>query len=134
MKAPGSKKIIEWLGHTLTKEHGDNAINKAITLHVAMLRAETHEDIDKAMDKANEILAGYGVEVIRGQYVNRYYGDINALFVNMGDTYAPTVIYDTEKEMFLVMSWGDLVEKYPKGLTIRRRKYGNSKGREQYHL
>jgi hypothetical protein len=34
-----------------------------------------------------------------------------ALYVNMGDTYVPTLIYDVKKQKFIVASWGDWYEK-----------------------
>ena len=35
-----------------------------------------------------------------------------ASYVNMGDTYVATILYDIEKGEFFVTSWGDWVEEY----------------------
>ena len=48
------------------------------------------------------------------EQVDRYYFDIHLLYVNMGDTYVPTIIYDTLKELWYCCSWGDIVENDPK--------------------
>lgn len=58
-------------------------------------------------------LGGHGVEAIRGRNFDRgYWADIVALYVNMGDTYALTFVYDVELEKLFVTSWGDWVEAY----------------------
>lgn len=70
-----------------------------------------YKHIDNVLDQCNFLLKGYGVEAIHGQkHVDRYYFDIHLLYVNMGDTYAPTIIYDTLKEQWYCCSWGDIVE------------------------
>jgi len=60
----------------------------------------------------SNIIGGYGVESIRGNYVSQYWHDTQLLYVNMGDTYTPTILYDTETERWLYLSWGDWVEKH----------------------
>ena len=69
--------------------------------------------INAAMELANEILQGSGVECIWG------YADPNSIreapdieYVNMGDPYAPTVIYDRVTGRFLWGEcWGNIVER-----------------------
>lgn len=70
------------------------------------------KNVDEALHRCNELLNGYGVEAVRGRdWISHYYQDINLLYVNKGDTYAPTIIYDTKKEIYYVgTSWGDIVE------------------------
>lgn len=89
---------------TLYKEDPVKACKKAI---------ERTRDVDwkERIDKINTILHGYGVEAIRGEWQNGYWCDIVASYVNMGDTYAITVINARDKG-FLVMSVGDFVETY----------------------
>jgi len=73
--------------------------------------ANTRNKVDEALDYANEILGGYGVEPIRGIWHNSFYGDIVALYANMGDTYDNTILYNTVDGEWFVGSWGDFVEK-----------------------
>lgn len=69
--------------------------------------------VDERLDEANEILDGYGVEVLRGKAWNdRYYGNIIALYVNMGETYEKTIVYDVSKGEFMLTSWGDFMEEW----------------------
>ena len=69
-------------------------------------------DASNAMEQANDMLEGYGVESISiGDWSDRYWGGTVALYVNMGDTYVPTLIYDVKKQKFIVASWGDWYEK-----------------------
>jgi len=36
------------------------------------------------------------------------------MYVNMGDTYDTTLIYDYKTNRFVVSSWGDIVERQPR--------------------
>lgn len=62
------------------------------------------------LEALNVILQGHGIEAIRGRYVDRYWDDIQFEYVNMGDTYIPTIGYDTERKRFVLTTWGDFVE------------------------
>jgi hypothetical protein len=68
-------------------------------------------DIELVMEIIDSLLDGYGVESIIGRWHNRYYHDTQALYVNFGDTYDMTVLYDCEEDKFILTSWGDWVEK-----------------------
>ena len=59
----------------------------------------------------NVVLEGYGTEAIRatGQW-DSYYGDIVAGYVNLGDTYITTLLFDYDRNAAYVCSWGDWVE------------------------
>jgi hypothetical protein len=84
----------------------------ALLLAKMMDRATTHRGVDDALDAANAVLGGHGVEALPCEYcfVDRYYQNIIALYVNMGDTYDTTIYYDTNLEIFRVGSWGDFFE------------------------
>ena len=59
----------------------------------------------------NQALQGYGIESVRtSKWKNGYWGDILCTYVNMGDSYIPTVIHH-RKHGFMVSSIGDVVEK-----------------------
>lgn len=75
--------------------------------------ADTQEKVERALDIINYLLDGYGVEAVRGEYVDQYYLDVNILYINMGDTYVPTILYDTLECEFHARSWGDYVDQYP---------------------
>lgn len=67
-------------------------------------------DDELKMSAFNEILEGYGTEAINGEWQNGRWGNVVAEYVNMGDTYIPTIINHRD-EGFMVSSWGDLMEK-----------------------
>ena len=93
-------KIPEWKAkvvNVLTKEH-----------------ASSHSDVDDILGIIETLLEGYGVEPLKGDHVDNYYMDINILYVNLGDTYTPTVLYDTLLNRFFICSWGDYIESKPK--------------------
>lgn len=70
-------------------------------------------NVDERMNKINSLMDGHGVEAItwEGEHVSKYWMNIIALYVNMGDTYDMTVLYETETEEFTISSWGDFVER-----------------------
>ena len=109
MSVPSIKTIKEFL---------DVEQNEAFTIREAMKIADAEygraraDAVDTALDVIDDILDAHGVEAIRGNYhVSNYYYDAVALYVNMGDSYNGTVLYDTEKEKFYVTTYGDWVER-----------------------
>lgn len=59
----------------------------------------------------NEILGTHGVESIRtSEFIDRYWFDCRAAYLNTGDTYNTTILFDTKKDRFYLTSWGDFVE------------------------
>lgn len=89
-------------------------ILKAGKLKDLMDRSEFH----KFMDFANEVLRGCGVETIRDK--NEW---VVALYVNMGDTYDTTFLYDIEKGRIYITSWGDWYEEWSQGEQSRQEKF-----------
>ncbi len=67
----------------------------------------------------NAELSGYGVESIEGRHVDRYHGTVQAIYVNTGDTYNPTILHDNETGRYILTSYGDWVERHE-----RRRQIG----------
>jgi hypothetical protein len=114
MNTPSIETIMERLAEPLRKPALINPKRAARLIKAYMMGANTASQVGQVMDAINEILGGYGVEAIRDNKWDSYYCDIGVLYVNMGDTYVPTVIYDTRKGAWMVCSWGDLVEAQPK--------------------
>jgi hypothetical protein len=63
-----------------------------------------------SLEKASSMIGGFGVEAISGKDVNRYWMDTVALYINTGDTYNPTILFDTVARKFGITSVGDFVE------------------------
>lgn len=61
-----------------------------------------------ALHVINELVGGYGVEGLgpgrSGDYAPPYE------YINMGDTYATTLIYDRDKDELFIGTWGGVVE------------------------
>jgi hypothetical protein len=83
-------------------------------LHAALQNPRTTKELDDALEAANKILEGHGVEAIRGDWHDNYYCDIVGLYVNMGDPYIPTVYVDCVERSINVGDWGYFVETYSK--------------------
>ena len=107
---PSIKTIESRLHNTLAKEYSDT-LKVAKEIRKQLESATSHNRIDKALEEINKLLHGYGVEPVRDNEFSGYYCDIGLLYVNMGDTYDMTVIYDTRNDSFKVCSWGDIVER-----------------------
>lgn len=109
MSQPSAKRIEERL---------KVSAQEARELAQAMKRAAGDPyEADALLDRLNARLGGFGVEAIQGggrlpAGPGGYYMDIVLLYVNRGDTYDDTVLYDTDAERFLVGSWGDWVEEH----------------------
>ena len=59
----------------------------------------------------NDVIKGYGIESVRtSKWKNGHWCDILCTYVNMGDSYIPTVIHH-RKHGFMVSSIGDIIEK-----------------------
>lgn len=104
MPAPNAKNLKEWFP-TLSAEGAKEWARriKAATGH--------RYEVDKVLDDLSDHMGAYGIEAIRGDYyVDGYYQDLVALYVNTGDTYNATILYETEKERFLLTTMGDWVE------------------------
>ena len=57
----------------------------------------TPRDNELIMTAINEITDGYGVESIEGdEYIDNYHRYCRASYINMGDTYATTLVLDHE--------------------------------------
>ena len=77
--------------------------------------------VERQMCALNEILNTHGIEAIYqdSDWVRRiswrndpdpYWFDTVLLYCNNGDTYKPTICYDTMQHRFLLISWGDWYE------------------------
>ena len=59
----------------------------------------------------NELLGTFGVEPIRtSEHIDGFWFDCRACYLNTGDTYHTTILFDTKKDRFYLTSWGDFVE------------------------
>ena len=70
-----------------------------------------------ALEAANKLIDGFGVEVIegRGDGPRGYWMGSVLAYVNVGETYDTTLCYDTREGKFFVGSWGGWYEEYEQG-------------------
>lgn len=112
MTAPTINTIQDRLGRILEHEHGDDQVHsKAQEIRLLIKTCSGHAGIEATLAKINTILRGYGVESIRDKGHDRYFQDIGILYINMGETYCSTIMYDTRKNKWIVSSFGELVER-----------------------
>lgn len=73
----------------------------------------TYDLINTILKVANKVMGGYGVEYLRSSDEDPYSAS-GIEYVNMGDTYYSTLMYDWDKKKFIAGSWGDQVEAQPR--------------------
>lgn len=66
--------------------------------------------VENILKVADDLLDGHGVEYIES-LTDTMRSREGLSYVNMGDTYDTTLIYDHGKGRFVVSSWGDIVER-----------------------
>jgi len=76
----------------------------------ATTNALSMRTVHKAMELADTTMHGHGVEGITGFKNSSREMTTVAYYVNMGDTYAATIIYDCLVDKFYVGTYGDWVE------------------------
>lgn len=111
MKIIVSEKTFEKMIKSLIKEQLESG-REEIEQKIAEWNSKPDRTkIDANLELANEMLNGSGVEVGRDSNLNdRYFGDIEYIFVNMGSSYIPTVIYDVKDGKYFYASTGDHIE------------------------
>jgi len=58
-----------------------------------------------------EVLEGFGTETLgERQFTFRYKYDCAYEYVNMGDTYTPTICFSVDDQKFFISDWGSIVE------------------------
>lgn len=69
-------------------------------------------ELEEKMKALNELIDGFGIESSRmeGYYKNHYWSDCICLYVNQGESYALTIVYDVVNDQFEFTSWGDWIE------------------------
>lgn len=111
MSSPSEKEILKAfpeMAHGKAKELADKL--------AAAVNSDENDAIDEVMEFANEAINGNGVEAIQGDgaFIDKFWRDTVLVYVNMGDTYDQTILYDTESSEFSVGSWGDFMEEWEK--------------------
>jgi len=68
--------------------------------------------ITEQMEVLNELIDGFGIESIRIEdyWHSNYWQDVIGVYVNLGDTYILTIIYNVIDNQFEFTSWGDFYE------------------------
>jgi len=65
-------------------------------------------EIELIQEAINEIIDGFGTDIIRGEFVNDFYQDMSILYVNLGIPNHETVCFDTREEKFFLGTWEDI--------------------------
>ena len=64
------------------------------------------------LEALDELLGTCGVEAISDEriYIDHYHGNTVASYLNTGDSYAETLLFDNYENKWKLTSWGDFVE------------------------
>ncbi len=109
-------------------------------LYTRLHLAVSDREVSEALEYASKVIGGHGVGVVGAadhRAWSTYWQDILIAFVNMGDPYRRTILYDVRKGKFAIGAWGDWVEIYEshggsvagftalrRGIRRRRSRYG----------
>jgi len=116
---PSTKRIVEALGPAIAHEYGEANVRPIASMMKHMMdNAHTHNEVDHALDTISDLLHAYGVEAIRGPYVDGYYMDINLLYVNMGSFDVSTIIFDTQEHRWYVADMETMITSKPKRFNV----------------
>ena len=90
---------------------------------VQHLRKQCYNPPDRVteqMEALNELIDGFGIESIRIEdyWHSNYWQDVIGVYVNLGDTYILTIIYNVIDEQFEFTSWGDYYESKEKEIRL----------------
>jgi len=67
----------------------------------------------RMLARVNEFLGAHGIEYIADRRDDQH-DSYGIEYINMGDSYIPTLCYDRDKDRIFISSWGDIVEKHPR--------------------
>jgi len=100
-KLPSTKELLKAFGKEIEEPQAKELLK-------LMEYPGSPQKVTTNMEKIDKLIGGYGIEVIKGEEENnKYYRDIIAEYVNMGDTYITTILFDVDERKFLLTSVGD---------------------------
>lgn len=122
------KYIYDYFGFSLTMSQSIKDIITTDDIAYLKIMGNCKRDglnrgdvIQLRMEIIDKLTQGYGIEsiVIPGVWIDKYWMDNCGLYVNQGDTYNRTIVYDTENGNYICTSWGDFYETLESRLKIR---------------
>lgn len=68
--------------------------------------------VGRALELIDAAICTHGVEAINceDKFISHYWQHCVAAYCNNGDPYTATVLFDTDRDVFYVTSWGDWLE------------------------
>lgn len=95
-----AQKIYQTLRETRNERDVDNILNKVFSL----------------WDENSLAIVPYGLESVRCEncWRSEYWTDIVAVYINTGNTYTPTILYNVPEKSYEITSWGDFFEYHEK--------------------
>src|SRR5882724_4236412 len=83
-------------------------------IHIEDIRnAIQTRNVDEALEIFDVAVGHFGIETIRGNWVDNYYQEIQLLYSNSGDDSKPTLLFDTVKRAFYLCSLEELLAQEP---------------------
>lgn len=117
-RIPSSKMLAQMLSGVLEKARsipGQVSGDDAVKYNVKQLRKVLEQWRDRELksremlEEANRILDGHGVEYL-GSAEDDMHSAHGAYYVNMGDTYTPTILLDLDRSRVWATDWGTWLE------------------------
>ncbi len=109
------RALLEWF-RDLSPQDAAEVVRAAKSIRMTSNYRTVHD----RMEQINRLIEGHGVEAViysEGEGLRTWMSDpsdrILALYVNTGDTYSPTVLWDARRDSVTLTTWGDFVENLP---------------------
>lgn len=108
-----ARDILEGLGPYMKHEGHDAPRESARIARMIASAGRSGKKAEAVLEEVDKLIDGHGVEAIRDENAyDSYYGDVIAEYVNTGDAYSATLLYDVREHTFHVTSYGDWYEAY----------------------
>lgn len=116
----GRKRFGKVTAAAVEKEFRDVDEGDAKKVEELVAKSGRGKSASNALLEINDVLDGYGVEHVEGDKgPSGYWSGAVAAYVNMGDTYNVTILYDTVDETFYLTDLGSFLD-------VKGGKYGVS--------
>jgi hypothetical protein len=99
------EKLMEWDINREYAKQLDESMRKIHSEYLNRRKSVGERSARELMKEVDRVVHGYGIEELKCTPL---------IYINMGDTYNTTLLFNTSNGMFDVWNWGDWLEAYQK--------------------
>lgn len=106
------------------RDLSESDASEVVRQAAAIKAASNLGSVERHMEQIDKLIEGFGVEAFfhhQGEGLRNFASDpddeLIGLYVNTGDTYSSTILWDARKDRVMLTTWGDFVEGLPRRMT-----------------